>query len=71
MQKQVCVIPFTRDFLLIYNKLNETPLEKIESIDMLRVLENGIKVHMAKTKYYTHAVDTQKDLKLVSKLIKN
>jgi len=71
IQKQICVIPFKRDFLLKYNKLKETPLEKIESIDMLRVLENGIKVFMAKTKYYTHAVDTPRDLKMVSKLIKS
>ena len=70
-QKQVCVIPFKRDFLLKYNKLKETYLEKIESIDMLRVLENNYKVHMVKVENYTHAVDTRLDLKLVSKLMKN
>ena len=30
MKKQVCVIPFQRDFLLEYNDMEQTPLEKIE-----------------------------------------
>lgn len=68
--KQVCVIPFERNFLIKYNQLKETKLEKIESIDMLRVIENNYKVKMIKSKIYTHAVDTPHDLKLVSKLMK-
>ena len=38
MLKQVCIIPFRRDFLLKFNNLAPTPLEIIESVDMLRVL---------------------------------
>ena len=44
MKKQVCIIPFTRAFLLEYTELPPTPLEIAESIDMLRVLEYGIVV---------------------------
>ena len=33
-----------RDFLFKYSSLKETKLEKAESIDMLRVIENNIKV---------------------------
>ena len=46
MKKQVCIIPFRRDYLLTFNSLPESPLEHIESIDMLRVLENGGVVRM-------------------------
>ena len=46
MYKQVCVIPFKRDFLLEYNEMEQTQLEIIESVDMMRLLENGIKVKM-------------------------
>ena len=70
MKKQVCIIPFTRDFLLEYTSLNPTPLEIAESIDMMRVLEYGFKVYMTPTKHSTHAVDTKEDLKLVEKLMK-
>ena len=69
MGKQICVIPFRRDFLIKYNKLQPTPLEIAESVDMLRVLEHGMKVRMVPTNYNTHAVDTLDDLKTVEKLL--
>ncbi len=68
--KQVCVIPFKRNFLFKYSSLQETKLEKAESIDMLRILENNQKVKLVKISEYTHAVDNKKDLELVEKLIK-
>ena len=70
MGKQICVIPFQRDFLIEYNGLKPTPLEIAESVDMLRVLEHGIKVRMVPTNYNTHAVDTEEDLREVEELIK-
>lgn len=69
MWKQVCIIPFQRDFLLKFNHLKPTPLEIAESIDMLRVLEHGYKVKMAPTPFQTHSVDTPADLALVEKLM--
>jgi len=65
MYKQVPVIPFTREFLLEYNEMEPTPLEIIESVDMLRVLENGIKIKMIPTKYKVKAVDVPADLDIV------
>jgi len=70
MKKQVCVIPFTRDFLLDYNKMEPTPLEIIESVDMMRILENGGKVKMVDTIYTTKAVDTKEDLDFVCQMMK-
>ncbi len=70
LKKQVCIIPFRRNFLLEYIKMKPTPLEIAESVDMMRVLENGFKVYMAKTKYDSKAVDTPKDLKIVEMLLK-
>ena len=69
--KQVCIIPFRRDFLIEYTNLKPTPLEIIESIDMLRVLEHGKKVKMVNTNYKTQAVDTQEDLLEVEKIMIN
>jgi 3-deoxy-manno-octulosonate cytidylyltransferase (CMP-KDO synthetase) len=71
MKKQVCVIPFTRDFLLEYNAMEPTPLEIIESVDMMRILENGGKVKMIPTKFATKAVDTPEDLAVVENMMKN
>ena len=69
MKKQVCIIPFTRDFLLNYIKLAPTPLEIIESVDMMRILEHGMKVKMVPTKHQTYPVDTKEDLARVEKLM--
>ena len=69
MHKQVCVIPFRRDYLLEYTRLEPTPLEIAESVDMMRVLEHGMKIRMAKTKHNTQSVDTLEDLKRVEALI--
>lgn len=69
MGKQVCIIPFRRDFLLEYTRMTPTPLEVAESVDMMRVLEHGMKVRMAPTRHSTMAVDTPDDLKRVEKLM--
>jgi 3-deoxy-manno-octulosonate cytidylyltransferase (CMP-KDO synthetase) len=69
MGKQVCIIPFRRDFLTEYTALAPTPLEEAESIDMMRVLEHGRRVRMVPTKYRTQAVDTESDLRLVEVLM--
>lgn len=70
MLKQVCVIPFQRDFLLEYNKMTPTSLEIAESIDMNRILENGLKVKMVYTDSATYSVDTESDLKFVEQCMK-
>jgi 3-deoxy-manno-octulosonate cytidylyltransferase (CMP-KDO synthetase) len=71
MLKQVCIIPFQRDYLLKFNSLDETPLERIESVDMMRVLEHGGKVRMVMTDTKTLSVDTQADLERVVEMMKN
>ena len=71
MLKQVCIIPFLRDFLITFNELEPTPLEIIESVDMLRILEYGYKVKMIYTENGTYSVDTIDDLRRVEKLMKN
>lgn len=67
--KQVCVIPFRRDFLREFARLPPTPLERAESIDMLRVIEHGGRVRLVETEAETHAVDTPEDLRLVERLM--
>jgi 3-deoxy-manno-octulosonate cytidylyltransferase (CMP-KDO synthetase) len=71
LAKQVCIIPFRRDFLIEYTKMSPTPLEIVESVDMMRVLEHGMNVRMVPTKYNSHAVDTPADLKKVERLMRN
>ncbi len=71
MYKQVCVIPFRRDYLLRFNAMMPTPLEIIESVDMLRILEHGGRVRMVRTDLPSLSVDTPSDLARVVELMKN
>ena len=68
--KQVCIIPFQKNTILQYAQLDPTPLEVAESIDMMRFLEHGHKVHMVETEFDTFSVDTPEDLVKIEKLIK-
>ena len=67
--KQVCIIPFRRDFLLKYARLEPTPLEQAESVDMMRCLEHGYAVRLVPTDVTSHAVDTPANLAMVESIM--
>jgi 3-deoxy-manno-octulosonate cytidylyltransferase (CMP-KDO synthetase) len=69
--KQVCIMPFKRDFLLEFDQLPETSLEVIESIDMQRILEHGKEVKLVECNEKTQAVDTPSDLKRVEAFLRS
>ena len=63
------VVSFRKDFLIKYAKLKQTPLEKIEYNEYLRVLENGYTIQGVIVESDTVSVDTDEDLKYVRKLM--
>lgn len=69
--KQVCVIPFRREFLREFACWPQSPLERAESIDMLRIVEHGGAIRLVEIEVDTHAVDTPADLRLVESLMKD
>ncbi len=68
--KQVCIMPFRREILSLFATLEPTPLEISESIDMMRFIEHGVRVHMVPTSFDTLAVDTPEDLARVEALMR-
>ena len=71
MLKQVCVIPFKRNYLIKFNNSPETKTEIIESVDMMRIIENDEKVRMVMTQENSFSVDTKEDLLKVEKTMIN
>jgi 3-deoxy-manno-octulosonate cytidylyltransferase (CMP-KDO synthetase) len=69
MLKQVCIIPFKRDYLLHFNEMEETELERIESVDMMRIIENCEKIKMVMTEANSLSVDTEEDRRNVEQLM--
>ena len=69
MYMQVGVIAFRREALLNFNEMPQTPLEKIESVDMNRVIENGGRIRMVLTNSGTIGVDTLEEANEVALLL--
>lgn len=65
------IFPFTKESLQDYTNLESTPLEIIESIDMLRFIENGRKIKVVETELETYSVDIPSDVDKVVKLMKH
>ena len=62
--EHIGIFAYTKNFLLTYASLPETPLSKAESLEQLKVLEHGYKMRVAVTKCEEpgFCVDTPEDL---------
>jgi 3-deoxy-manno-octulosonate cytidylyltransferase (CMP-KDO synthetase) len=61
---------YRRDFLLLYSQMERTPLERIEGLEQLRVLENGYKIRMCAIEKAPLSVDTPEDMEGVEKILR-
>ena len=61
MYQQTGVIGFSKAFVHRFGEMPQTPMETVERIDMLRVLEHGLSVRMVTTECRTIGVDTPAD----------
>jgi 3-deoxy-manno-octulosonate cytidylyltransferase (CMP-KDO synthetase) len=53
-----------------FSALGESPLERLEKLEQLRLLEAGIPIHVALTRHKSHGVDRPEDLQTVSELMR-
>ncbi|WP_187478008.1 3-deoxy-manno-octulosonate cytidylyltransferase [Amniculibacterium sp. G2-70] len=69
--KHIGVYAFRKEALLKFSKLEMTPLEKLEKIECIRYLENGMKIKMIKTDFVGVGIDVPEDLEKAKKIIEN
>lgn len=68
--KQVCIMAYPYDSLIRYGLAKKkTPLEKIEDLELLRLLELGYDIKMIEVSDSSIAVDTPQDLEKVRAII--
>ena len=60
------IYAYRRDFLLSHARMAPTPLERSESLEQLRALENGHRIHVIETDAVFIGVDTEEDLTAVN-----
>lgn len=68
--RQTGIMAFRATFLQWYTTVAETPLERAESVDMLRVLEEGVRILGVVADYVTLGVDRPADIGLIEQILR-
>ncbi len=69
--KHLGIYGYRRDLLLTLSQLQPSPLEKIESLEQLRFLEEGIEIKVILVREDSIGVDTAEDIERVRPLLEN
>ncbi len=68
-RKHTGLYVYRQEFLLKYTKLPQSKLEKIEMLEQLRALENGIKIKVIEVEESSIGVDTAEDFERVKMML--
>ena len=68
--KHIGIYSYRRDFLLQVARWGPTPLEAVERLEQLRVLEKGRRIKTAETPFEPVCVDTPEDAERVRELLR-
>ncbi|HEX4155331.1 MAG TPA: 3-deoxy-manno-octulosonate cytidylyltransferase [Acidobacteriaceae bacterium] len=68
--KHLGLYAYRKDALARFAALTPSPLEQIERLEQLRLLENNIAIHVAESPTDTIGVDTENDLRRVESLLR-
>ncbi len=63
--KHIGIYAFRREMLFRFTEMEPSPLEKMEKLEQLRLLENGIKIKVHITNYNPLSVDRPEDIERV------
>lgn len=69
MYKHIGIYGYTVKVLKSFVLLPQSTLEKIESLEQLRALENGIKIKVGITEYDSFGIDTPEDLEVAERCL--
>lgn len=63
------IYAYRRDVILQFVRWKQTPLELAESLEQLRALEHGVRIHVLVTKTGTPGVDTPEDAAALERIL--
>ncbi len=69
--RHVGLYAYRREALNHFAALQPSPLEQIEKLEQLRLLENGISLHVSEITEATTGVDTEEDLRHVEAILRS
>jgi len=65
--KHIGLYAYRKQFLMEYSSLPVSPLEKMEKLEQLRILENGFAIKVVETQLDSIGVDSKEDIEIVEK----
>ena len=68
--KHVGIYGYTRSFLLEFTRMKPTPMEMLEKLEQLRILENGHSIRVIETECHSIGVDRVEDLEKIERLMR-
>jgi len=68
--KHIGLYVYRREFLLRLSRMEPSPLEKLEKLEQLRILENGYKIKVVPTVHDSIGVDTPEDILLAERAMR-
>ncbi|MCP3982573.1 MAG: 3-deoxy-manno-octulosonate cytidylyltransferase [bacterium] len=63
------IYAYTREALLEFTRIDQSPLERDEGLEQLRALAAGYSIHVVDSDFRSQAVDTPADLERVAKIL--
>lgn len=60
--RHVGIYAYRKKALMAFTQMEKSPLEKVEMLEQLRLLENGIKIKMVESTHQAVSIDTKEDL---------
>ena len=69
--EHIGIYAFRKSFLMKLTSLPQTPLEKSERLEQLRVLEHGYKIKVVLTRHRAFSINTLEDLKQIDRMLKS
>jgi 3-deoxy-manno-octulosonate cytidylyltransferase (CMP-KDO synthetase) len=69
-RKHIGIYAYRKAALRRFAKLPPSPLESVERLEQLRLLEEGISIHVVPTPFDTIGVDTEEDLLAVERVLR-
>ncbi len=67
--KHIGLYAYTRSFLLEYTRMSPTPIEQLEQLEQLRILEHGYPIQVEVTEKLSMGVDRVEDLEKIERFL--
>lgn len=68
--RHIGIYAYRADFLKKFTSMEKGTLEKIESLEQLRAIENGFKIKLKETKYFSYGVDVPEQIEEIETIMR-